>query len=42
MIVSEKNTKNGEVEVKFRRTSERSKLKLADIENGLQNIVKKL
>lgn len=42
MIVSEKNIKNGEVEIKHRRTSERSKIKLTDIENSLPNIVKKL
>ncbi len=42
LIVSEKNIKNDEVEVKIRRTSERSKIKFSDIENSLPNMLKKL
>ena len=42
VIISEKNTKAGEVEIKFRRTSERSRMKIADIENSIPNMLKKL
>ena len=42
MIVSEKNTKTGDVEIKLRRTSERSRIKIADIENSIPNMLKKL
>jgi len=42
MIVSEKNLKNDEVELKFRRTGERVKIKLTDIENRLPIFLKKL
>lgn len=42
MIISEKNVQTGEVEVKFRRTSERLKLKITDIENSIPKMVKKL
>jgi prolyl-tRNA synthetase len=42
LIVSEKNIKNDEVEIKVRRSSERSKIKFGDIDNRLPNIVKKL
>ncbi len=42
LIVSEKNIKNDEVEIKLRRTSERSKIKFSDIENSITNIIKKL
>ena len=42
MIVSEKNLKNDEVELKFRRTGERVRIKLTDIENRLPIFLKKL
>lgn len=42
LIISEKNIKNNEVEIKLRRSSERTKIKFSDIENSIPNIVKKL
>ncbi len=42
VIISEKNMKNDEIELKIRRTSERIKIKFGDIENSLPNIIKKL
>ena len=41
LIVSEKNLKNDEVEVKLRRSGDRAKIKLADLRNSLLNIIKK-
>lgn len=41
MIISEKNMKNDEVEIKIRRTTERIKIKFGDIENSIPNIIKK-
>jgi prolyl-tRNA synthetase len=42
MIVSDKNSKNQEVEVKIRRSGKRLKIKIDDLKNSIPNIVKKL
>jgi prolyl-tRNA synthetase len=42
LIISEKNIKNNEVEVKIRRTGERMKILIEDVKNSLPNIIKKL
>jgi prolyl-tRNA synthetase len=41
LIVSEKNMKNNEVELKFRRSGKRERTKLMDIKNSLPIILKK-
>jgi prolyl-tRNA synthetase len=41
LIVSEKNLKNDEIEVKMRRTGERVRFKIGDLKNSLLNIIKK-
>lgn len=42
LVISEKNMKNDEIEVKFRRTGERDRIKYADIFNRLPNLLKNL
>ncbi|MGA2667485.1 MAG: proline--tRNA ligase [Ignavibacteria bacterium] len=41
LIVSEKNLKNEEIEVKIRRTGERLRFRIDDLKNSLPNIIKK-
>lgn len=41
LIVSEKNMKNGEIEIKIRRTGERDKVKSEDIINRIPNYLQK-
>jgi prolyl-tRNA synthetase len=42
LVISEKNMKNDEIEVKIRRTGERERIKYADIFNRLPNLLKNL
>ncbi len=41
LVVSDKNMKNDEIEVKFRRTGEREKVKYSDILNRLPSLIEK-
>ncbi len=42
LVVSDKNMKNDEIEVKFRKNGERDKIKYADILNRLPSLIEKL
>jgi prolyl-tRNA synthetase len=42
LVVSDKNMKNDEIEVKFRRSGERVMIKYSDILNRLPNLMEKL
>ncbi len=42
MVISEKNLKNSEIELKFRRTGERTRVGLSDIINSLPNYLENL